>query len=142
MKSALLSSLLILILANAAFGARRVSSAAGIAQLSDQLKPGDTVVLSNGTWQDQMLVLSAKGTANKPITFKAETPGKVIFSGNSSIVIDGEYLVVRGVSFQNSSGASDAILLKGTHCRLTESSVVAGRHKFFVHIAGLENRVD
>src|SRR5205823_7447134 len=34
------------------------------------------------------------------------------------------------------------IALKGNQCRLTESAVVVGTHKFFVHLYGADNRMD
>ncbi|WP_274620550.1 chondroitinase-B domain-containing protein [Colwellia maritima] len=37
------------------------------------IKPGEEVVLANGTWNDVELVFKAKGLLKKPITLKAET---------------------------------------------------------------------
>ena len=45
------------------------------------VKPGDEIVLANGIWRDVELVLKAKGSANKVIELKAQTPGKVIITG-------------------------------------------------------------
>ncbi len=64
-------------------------------------QPGDMIVLSNGTWRDFDLVLEAEGTAENPIYLVAEEPGKVILSGQSSLRIGGEYLIVSGLVFRD-----------------------------------------
>ncbi len=66
-----------------------------------KLQAGDTIILSNGVWQDFEITLSAKGTAEKPITLKAQTPGKVIISGQSNLRIGGHYLIVSGLVFKD-----------------------------------------
>jgi poly(beta-D-mannuronate) lyase len=120
----------------------RVSSAADVASVAVKLQPGDVVVLANGEWNDQSIVLFGKGTAEKPITVRAETPGKVVLTGKSSVVIDGEYVVATELCIKDGAGAGDGIALKGRHCRLTESAMIGGTYKFFVHLYGAENRVD
>lgn len=65
------------------------------------LVPGDVIILSNGTWQDFDLVLEAKGTAEHPIYLIAEEPGSVILSGQSSLRIGGEHLIVSGLVFRD-----------------------------------------
>jgi poly(beta-D-mannuronate) lyase len=120
----------------------RVSSAADIARVSDQLKPGDTLVMADGTWTNQAIAFKGHGTAKQPITFRAATPGKVILVGESSVVVEGEHLVVSGLFLNNAQSTGDGVKLAGTNCRLTESAVVGGRHKFQVHFFGLSNRMD
>lgn len=66
-----------------------------------KLQPGDTIILSNGVWQDFEITFSAKGTADKPISLKAETPGKVIISGQSNLRIGGDHLIVSGLVFRD-----------------------------------------
>jgi len=64
-------------------------------------RPGDIIVLSNGTWKDFDIVLEAKGTESKKIALVAETPGQVILTGQSSLRLGGEYLVVSGLVFRD-----------------------------------------
>jgi poly(beta-D-mannuronate) lyase len=120
----------------------RAASSVEVAALSAKLQPGDVVILASGAWNDQAIVFFGKGIAEKPITFRAETPGKVILTGSSSIVIDGEHLVVSGLCVKDGTGAGDGIAIKGRHCRLTETAVIGGTYKFFVHLFGIENRMD
>jgi poly(beta-D-mannuronate) lyase len=131
-----------LMLSPAAALEHRVSSAADIARATDKLKPGDMLVMADGTWANQVIVFQGRGTAQQPITLRAETPGKVILVGESSVSIDGEHLVVSGLWLNEAQSMGDGVKLAGTNCRLTESAVVGGRHKFQVHFFGLSNRMD
>jgi len=65
------------------------------------LKPGDTIVLKNGAWQDFEILFTGDGTAEAPITLTAETPGSVILSGRSNLRLAGEHLVVKGLVFRD-----------------------------------------
>lgn len=64
-------------------------------------QPGDVIVLANGTWTDFDLVLEAKGTAQNPIFLIAEEAGKVVLSGQSSLRLGGEHLIVSGLVFRD-----------------------------------------
>jgi len=120
----------------------KVSSAADIAAALAGAKPGDTLVMFDGTLIDQAILFKATGTADKPITLRAQTPGKVILSGKSSLKFDGQYLLVSGLYFKDGEGAGDCITLGGQHNRLTDCALVAGQYKFFVHFFGANNRMD
>jgi poly(beta-D-mannuronate) lyase len=113
-----------------------------IAHLASVARPGDLIALADGVWRDQAIKFRANGTAERPITLRATTPGKVVLSGKSSIEIDGEYIVVSGLLFQDGTDDGDTIALKGQHCQLTECAVLGGHYKFLVHLFGRENRVD
>lgn len=67
------------------------------------LKPGDEVVLADGTWSDVELVFKAKGLPNKLIELKAQTPGKVIITGQSNLSFSGEHIVISGLVFKDGS---------------------------------------
>ena len=74
------------------------------AQFHDQLtslQPGDTLVLANGEWKDFEILFKGKGTAEKPITLKAQTKGKVVLTGHSNLRLSGEHLVVQGLVFRD-----------------------------------------
>jgi len=120
----------------------RVSTAAEISEIVEKLHPGDTVVMVNGTWTNQEIRFRAEGTAEKPITLRAETPGKTLLTGESSLTIEGEHVVVSGLNVKDGRKATNGIFVAGKHCRLTECSVTDSTYKFFVHLAGRENRMD
>lgn len=75
-----------------------------------QLEPGDSVILSDGVWQDFEILFTGKGTALKPITLKAQTKGSVILSGQSNLRLSGEYLVVSGLVFKNGYTPTSAVI--------------------------------
>jgi poly(beta-D-mannuronate) lyase len=120
----------------------RVSSAAQIARVVGEAKPGDVLLMTDGNWNDQAIVFTGRGTAEKPITLRAQTPGKVVLAGESSVAIEGEHLVVSGILLQDGRSSGDGVKLTGRHCRLTDSAVVGGSYKFFVHMFGTSNRMD
>ncbi|MBC3844799.1 DUF4957 domain-containing protein [Winogradskyella echinorum] len=64
-------------------------------------KPGDQIVLANGTYKDAEIKFTGEGKDGEPITLKAETPGKVFIEGESSLEISGNYLEVNGLFFRN-----------------------------------------
>ena len=120
----------------------RATSADEFKKVMPLAKPGDVIVLGRGTWTDAELQVSAEGTDAAPITVRAETPGQIVLTGKSSVEIVGSYVVLSGVALRGGGGATDGIAIKGSHCRLTECSVVDGTYKFFVHVFGAENRLD
>lgn len=119
-----------------------VASPAELSALDNKLQPGDTVTLRDGSWQDAALVFHGKGTEQAPITFRAATPGKVVLSGSSTLVIDGEWLVVTGFFVKDGAGPAEGIALKGTHNRVTETAMIGGTYKHFFRVFGHECRVD
>src|SRR5688500_3545514 len=121
----------------------RLLAAGDLAALTGRFEPGDVVLLPDATWEDQTLTFRGKGTAEKPITLKATNPGKFVLSGKSSLTIDGEWLVVEGVSLKNAGiEGADGIAIKGRSNRLTSSQVDGSTHKFAVHLYGARHRVD
>jgi poly(beta-D-mannuronate) lyase len=120
----------------------RAAGAGDIERLMPKLAPGDSLVLADGTWRDVRITFQSQGTAEKPITLRAEHPGKVTLAGNSSLAIEGAHLVVSGLLLQDARGSGDGIRISGRHCRLTECAVVDCAYRFFAHLAGSDNRID
>jgi poly(beta-D-mannuronate) lyase len=119
------------------------------------VRPGDTIILADGEWRDVALVLSGEGTAERPITIAAQTPGKVIVTGRSSLRIGGSHLVVRGLVFRDGHSAGKELIAFRTssrnvarHSRLTEvvidgySNPDRRAEDIWVAIYGSDNRVD
>ena len=72
--------------------------------------PGDEIILANGTYNtDSRLDFIGNGTADNPITFRAETPGGVIFTGGLQVDIGGDFVVVEGFHWKGGYGASNFI---------------------------------
>lgn len=121
-----------------------------------EAQPGDVVVMADGVWKDAEIVFRANGTAEAPVTLKAQTPGKVILSGESSLRMVGSHLVVDGLLFRDGyiakghvvsfRGDSDEL---ANDCRLTNCAIVdynppleSGEPSTWVSIYGARNRVD
>lgn len=66
-----------------------------------QIEAGDVIILANGEWRDFELVITGKGRKGKPITVISEEAGKVILTGQSSLRIGGEYILVTGLVFKD-----------------------------------------
>lgn len=127
----------------------KISSADELTAL--KLLAGDKVILKNGEWKNQQLILKGNGTLEKPIVLKADGEGKVYLSGTSSLKIDGAWLIVDGLSFKNGyTKGKDVITFseKSSNCRLTNSSVIGFNppdkttEYTFVSLYGDHNRVD
>lgn len=79
-----------------------ISSARELSKLSS-VGGGTEIVWRNGEYADEPLVISASGTATKPIILRAESDGGVRFTGKSSLRIKGSNIVVRGFVWDNPS---------------------------------------
>lgn len=95
-----------------------------------QARPGDTIILQNGEWKDVIIKLDCHGTAERPIVFRAATPGKVLITGHSQLKLGGSYLVAEGMFFTNGYAGDDAVIEFRTgkdklanHCRVTNCAV-------------------
>ena len=104
---------------------RQVSSVADVEKAARAARPGDTVVIADGTYKDWNLKIDAKGTAEQPVTVRAQTPGKVRFEGNYQLSVDGEHVVVSGLFFGDSKSTKDVVEIHGIENRLTECAIVA-----------------
>lgn len=128
-----------------------------------KVQAGDEIVWLNGNYVDTRICFNSKtrGSANHPITLRAETPGKVIFSGKSKISIGGSYLKVDGFLFQGTcsftegenvidfrSGSGKAGVL-AEHCRVTNCAIIdyspteeSGITNYYVNLVGTHNELD
>lgn len=115
------------------------------------LKSGDKVILQKGGWKDQHLDFKGNGTIDKPIVLSTEEPGKIILSGNSTLRIDGKYLVVDGLSFGNGYLEKGDVVLfsdRSEWCRLTNSAIIDYNNPDdkadykWISVNGTHNRVD
>ncbi len=130
------------------------------------VQPGDVIVWKDGTYDNQATITFepvAQGTAGAPITLRPETPGGVIFRGNTKLAIGGHFLVVTGFRFDNSaftfSGTTTAVSVidfrahssvarHAYDCRVSQCTIVnydnpaATSSSKWVLIYGARNRFD
>lgn len=70
-------------------------------KISNSLQAGDVVILANGEWRNVDLVLEGVGTSVSPIYLIAENSGKVVLTGQSSLRLGGQHLIVSGLVFRD-----------------------------------------
>ncbi|MCX6908693.1 MAG: polysaccharide lyase 6 family protein [Verrucomicrobia bacterium] len=117
--------------------------------------PGDSIVMADGVWKDAEIVFTAKGSAQKPVTLRARTPGKVVLTGQSRLHMGGSHLVVDGLWFKDGFVKSGSVIeFRGnpktlaSQCRLTNCAITdynpperATDYKW-CSLYGQNNRVD
>lgn len=121
--------LLCSLIAISAFASRTMVSSA--ADINGKFwLPGDTIVMTNGTWTNQSISFKAVGTEDEPIVLQAETPGEVILNGTSKLAFSGEYVEVSGLYFKDGTlSGSDVISFRtsssslAANCRLTNTTI-------------------
>lgn len=117
--------------------------------------PGDRILLADGEWRDFQIVFTGTGTADKPITLAAQTPGKVILTGQSNLRIGGEHLVVSGLVFRGGFSPTKELIAfrrdsktMARNVRLTEIVVDnftnpdRRAEDIWIAIYGTDNRID
>ncbi|MDB5251034.1 MAG: hypothetical protein JWP27_203 [Flaviaesturariibacter sp.] len=92
-------------------------------------RPGDTILIANGTYRDAELTFIAHGDTTRPIVVKAETPGGVLLSGTSSLRVAGTGLEVSGLRFTSGFSPKGAAIEYragsevANHCRITNCAI-------------------
>lgn len=151
----LISTLLFLLSTNAAFSASYlIHNEKEFNDIRAQIKPGDQILIANGTYAPWGLIINTVGTAARPVTIKAETAGKVIFTGDVTqpiFKLTGSYTVLEGITFTGCNSEKGGVLVelsKSAYCRLTEctfnKNVAKSQFTPIVVVSGLGeyNRVD
>jgi poly(beta-D-mannuronate) lyase len=119
------------------------------------VQPGDTLLLADGTWTDADIVFDADGTADRPITLRAQHPGQFFLTGQSSIRIGGRHLVIDGLCFKEGHAQDRHAVSfrtndrrRARHCRLTNTAFLDYNppsrtdSSYWVSLYGISNRVD
>ena len=126
-------------------------------QLDSVLKitaPGDIIILKNGEWPNTNIKIQVDGTKESPITVKAETAGKVMLTGVSSLQIGADHIVVDGLNFMNGYSKQNGVIIfrygkkVANYCRVTNTVINSfnkpGRRddEYWITIYGKHNRLD
>jgi hypothetical protein len=128
----------------------RVTSLDELKAAMPQVQPGDVIEMANGTWTDADIAFTAAATAAKPVTLRAETPGKVFLDGKSKISINSPYLVVDGLYFKQSipTNTGTVVSLNSDYGRLTNMVIDnynppnTNTRYSWVYIKGKYNTID
>ena len=132
----------------------RITPGSDLKPILKQVRPGDVIVLANGTWTDPELTFeSLSGTAEQPILIRAESAGQVVLTGAIEFRVSGTHVTVSGLSILNPSGTSDVFEFRtkssihAHHCRITDCSFEqtepgSDKESRWMNIYGTSNRVD
>lgn len=117
-------------------------------------KGGDTIVVPNGIYRDVNIELQGSGSEDAPIVVIAETPGKVIISGNSTLRFGGDYIEVNGFLFTDGYTDTGSVVdfklgdKVSVGCRFTNNAIIsynpADKWESYrwISMSGRYNRVD
>jgi poly(beta-D-mannuronate) lyase len=114
-------------------------------------KPGDEIVLADGEWRDAKLVVRGEGEVISPILVRPQTPGRVVFTGASSLRIGGKHVNVRDLLWKECEAESEVIAFRidskslAQRCRLESCAIIGDRptkgDRKWVSIYGSHNGV-
>lgn len=112
-----------------------VASEAEAKQALAKAEPGDHVIVRNGRYTGWHLTLDRNGTREAPIVLRAETPGQVVFTGNTHIVIAADHVAVRGFTFSDVPGRRDGkqvvLFTRAHHSELANNLFIrSGAHRW------------
>ena len=131
-----------------------VSDVKELKAIAGKVKAGDVIIWKNGKYADIKIEFApaAKATADKPIHLRAETAGKVIFTGNSQLTVNGEGLQAEGFLYEGTSTLEKGDVLSfsesASHCRITNCAVInyspinAMANNNWISLQGTYNEVD
>ena len=154
-KSLVFAALAVLAAGSAAAAETLVRNQEEYREAVERARPGDVIMLANGTWRDFEILFTGNGEPERPITLTAETKGQVVISGQSNLRLAGSHLVVSGLVFRDGYTPTSAVIsfrrTKGepaNHSRVTETVIDRfnnpERHEidFWVLMFGRHNRFD
>lgn len=146
------------IFVNLSYSQQKDSTVSNTAEFNEAIKkaiPGTTITLKNGTYNNVYLQVHGFGSKNLPITVQAETPGKVLITGDSKLSISGEYMIVSGLWFKNGTPTGKEVITfkkdsknVANNCRLTNCTISyfnptdKSIENHWVDLWGKNNRVD
>ena len=128
-----------------------------------KVKAGDFIIWKDGIYSDVKINFSplSNGTSEKRIVLKAQTAGKVSFSGSSQLFISGYYLVAEGFLFEgkctlennenviNFKSKDKKINSEANHCRITNCAInnyslteESDKNNYYINLIGSYNEVD
>jgi poly(beta-D-mannuronate) lyase len=140
-----------------------VGSKTEFESILSKVNPGDIIIWKEGNYSDIKIDFSPlnNGTSEHPICLKAQTAGKVSFSGNSQLFIGGDYLVVEGLLFEGNctletnqnvidfKSKVKKINNEANHCRITNCAIInyslteeSDKKNYYVNLIGTYNEVD
>ena len=126
-----------------------VSSISELNSAITSAKPSNIIIMKDGIWKNATINFNSKANASFPIILRAQTSGKVILTGNSTLTFSSPYLIVDGLIFKNGSiDKGSVISFQSDNCRLTNTiikdynPVNFQTAYYWVYFEGSYNRMD
>ncbi len=131
-----------------------VSNVSEINSAMANVQAGDSIIMANGVWINSKIIFHANGNSGSPIYLLAETPGKVVLTGSSTLRIAGNYLTVEGLFFKDGYSGSGAVVefrnsnIQSNYSRLTNCAIInynpddKDTDYKWISLYGTHNRVD
>ncbi|WCT10171.1 polysaccharide lyase 6 family protein [Mucilaginibacter jinjuensis] len=152
----ILVSSLLFTLSGMAGNIYKVASPSEFKNAADKAVAGDEIVIANGNYTNWESTVNTNGTSTKPVIIRAETPGKVVFSGDVNkpvFQLTGTYTEISGLTFSgcNVFKAQGGVLIElknSKYCRITACTFTknAAKDQFLPIVVisgkGESNRVD
>lgn len=149
---------LVLSIANAAGKEFKVTNQDEFKKAVSEAVAGDAIVIANGNYTGWEVVSNTNGLAGKPVVIRAETAGKVTFTGEVNkpvFQLTGSFTEISGIVFSgcnlNKGQGTNGILIelkaakycRVTHCTFTKNTAKAQfMPAVVISGSGEHNRVD
>ncbi len=112
-------------------------------------RAGDTLTLKNGRWPDTLLNVTQSGAPGQPVEIRAESPGEVMLTGSSTLIIKAPYIIVTGLCFTSGSIARNAVIQFHSHHGTVRETAIIDYNPpafeteyYWVFFGGDHNRID
>lgn len=111
----------------------RTGTDAELARALADVRPGDTILVADGTYRESLIVKRSGEGAGQPITIKADHPRKAVFTRKGQAArIDGSFLRFEGLVFDSQYGNCTCVRAAGRdirflNCEIRRPGSVEGR---------------
>ncbi len=125
-----------------------VSSLVEIVTAINNVKPGDAIILKDGTYRDVVFDIKTSGTEEHPIFIMAKNAGKVKLSGESRLDILADHVIIANFSFVDGYPSRDTgvVNLYGNYIRFTNNIIknyeYAGNDYKWLSLTGRFHEID
>ncbi len=85
-------------------------------------RPGDVILVKNGTYSGWKLSIRTNGSALKPIVYTAQTAGGVTFTGSTKISVTGDFNTIGGFAFNELKHHNAILFENASDNRFTDNA--------------------
>jgi len=114
-----------------------------------KVRAGQVIIMKDGEWKNAVINFNSTATGKLPITLRAQTSGKVILNGYSSLTFSKPNLIVDGLYFKGGKlEGGSVITFNSDSCQLTNSAILDynpdkfDTNYFWVYFKGSYNHMD